>query len=62
MGQADAPEVLKFAAGGADSLTMAREFSKQFDELDAKGMITTNREDFIQIQMDANTTGTIVTR
>ena len=61
-GQSDDPSVMRFASDGADSLDMARGFSQQFDELEAKGMITTNREDFIQIQMDAATTGTIAKR
>ena len=61
-GQSDDPSVMRFASEGADSLDMARGFSQQFDELEARGMITTNREDFIQIQMDAATTGTIAKR
>ncbi|MBG95042.1 MAG: hypothetical protein CL793_07300 [Chloroflexi bacterium] len=60
--QADDPSVMRFAADGADALDMARNFSQQYDELEARGMITTNREDFIQIQMDASQTGTIVKR
>ena len=60
--QSDDPSVMRFAADGADALDLARGFNQQFDELEAKGMITTKRADFIQIQMDATTTGTIAKR
>jgi len=60
--ESDDPSVLKFAADGADALGLARGYSRQYDELQARGMINTERDEFIRIQMDAATSGTIAKR
>ena len=60
-GAADPPEVLKYAAEGADALALAREASTQFDELESKGLVSSSRESFVTTQLSA-TTGDIVRR
>jgi len=52
-GIADPPEVLKYANEGADALSMAREASTQYDELEKRGLVTASRESFVSTQLNA---------
>lgn len=52
-GAADPPEVLKYANEGADALSMAREASTQYDELEKRGLVTASRESFVSTQLNA---------
>ena len=52
-GAADPPEVLKYANEGTDALSMAREASTQYDELESKGLVAASRESFVSTQLNA---------
>jgi len=52
LGQHEKPEVMRFGEQGPEVLAKAREASKQYDELESRGVIHSSREAFIQTSME----------
>ena len=55
----DSPAVLKFAQDGPEALEKARAASRQYDELNERGVIHSTREVFIDTTLETNQTGEI---